>query len=436
MESMAKFGPELRRRRLAAGMTLDGLAARVHYSKAQLSKVETGRQRPTPELARLCDGALGAGGALAALVPAGGGPARPSRRLVMTAGAASAFTLGVPPAAAVPSVPSVLVPAAGSTATAAPEMAEAVGGRLVDGVRALLGQFRTFGQAAPASAVLPGLAAQTRSLPALAAASGPRTARDLYVLASRYAEFTGWMAQESGDDESALAWTDHAVRLAETAGDHDLAAYALVRRALITLYAGDAKATVELVRAAQDSRLPARIRGLAAQREAQGHALAGERVACLRALDRARTLLDRAAGAGSDGRPVIGPTHLGDPAAMTAGWCLLDLGLPEQAAAALDREVALLPGHAVRSRVRYGARRALAHAVAGEIEHACAIARPLLSEGEALASATIRVDLRRLSRVLARRRGNASVRALAPELAAALHDTAHPVPVREAVPRV
>ncbi|MFE4592656.1 helix-turn-helix domain-containing protein [Streptomyces laurentii] len=434
MEAWVRFGPELRRRRLEAGMTLDGLAARVHYSKAQLSKVETGRQRPTPELARLCDGAVGAGGELAALVPAGSRSARPSRRLVVTAGAASALALGAPAHAAAPGPGTA--PARNVAHTAALEAADAVGGQLLDGVQALFEQFRRLGQTAPAAAVLPGLAAQTRSLPALALGAGAGTARGLYVLASRYAEFTGWMAQESGDDTAALAWTDHAVGLAEAAGDRDLAAYALVRRALIAFYVGDARATVDLVQAAQKSRLPARIRGLAAQREAQGHALAGDRDACLRALDRARALLDRASGPGPDGRPVIGTTHVGDPAAMTAGWCLLDLGLPAEAAAALDREVARIPAHAVRTRVRYGARQALSHAVAGEIDHACALARPLLSESGALVSATIRTDLHRLSRVLGRHRGNAAVRALSPDLAAALHHTAHPVPVREAVPRV
>lgn len=72
------FGPELRRRRLAAGLTLDRLAALVHYSKSHLSKVETGQKSPTPELARWCDTALGAGGTLAALVPERAAPARRS----------------------------------------------------------------------------------------------------------------------------------------------------------------------------------------------------------------------------------------------------------------------------------------------------------------------------------------------------------------------
>ncbi|MFD5769749.1 helix-turn-helix domain-containing protein [Streptomyces sp. NPDC127049] len=424
MKGLSKFGPELRRRRLAAGMTLDGLAARVHYSKGQLSKVETGVQRPTTELARLCDAALGAEGALAALVPAAAAPTLLDRRRVMAAGAASALALGAPSAVASPGTKAV------------ERAAEGAGGPLVDGVRALFDQFRALGQTAPSAAVLPALEAQTRALPALAEGSGARSAKELYLLASRFAEYTGWMAQESGDEHAALTWTDHAVRLAAAGGDHHLEAYALVRRGLLTFYAGDARSTIAVVQGAQAGRLPARIRGLAAQREAQGHALNGDRDACLRALDRARALLERAATDGSAGAlPVIGTTHLSDPTAMTTGWCLLDLGLPRAAAEVLDREVGRIPTHATRTRVRYGVRRVLAHAVGGEVDHACALAVPLLRESEALASGTIRTDLRRLSRVLGRHPRNPSARALAPRLAAALQDTVPTAPAREAVPR-
>ena len=61
------FGAELRRRRQAAGVSLNQLAALVHYSKSHLSKVESGRQQPRPEFARVCDAALNAGGALVAV---------------------------------------------------------------------------------------------------------------------------------------------------------------------------------------------------------------------------------------------------------------------------------------------------------------------------------------------------------------------------------
>ncbi|WP_345524574.1 helix-turn-helix transcriptional regulator, partial [Streptomyces echinatus] len=62
------FGEELRKRRLEAGLSLTSLSGSVHYSKAQLSKVERGLKVPSRDLARLCDAALGAGGALLALL--------------------------------------------------------------------------------------------------------------------------------------------------------------------------------------------------------------------------------------------------------------------------------------------------------------------------------------------------------------------------------
>jgi tetratricopeptide (TPR) repeat protein len=63
------FGPELRRLRTAAGVSLAELAARVHYSKGYLSKVETGLAQPNHTLATLCDVELDTGGALFAVVP-------------------------------------------------------------------------------------------------------------------------------------------------------------------------------------------------------------------------------------------------------------------------------------------------------------------------------------------------------------------------------
>lgn len=62
------FGEELRKRRLAAGLSLTQLSQQVHYSKGQLSKVERGIMAPSPELVRLCDVALSANGELASLM--------------------------------------------------------------------------------------------------------------------------------------------------------------------------------------------------------------------------------------------------------------------------------------------------------------------------------------------------------------------------------
>ncbi|MEV7640972.1 helix-turn-helix transcriptional regulator [Streptomyces rubiginosohelvolus] len=77
------FGEELRKRRLDAGLSLTTLSGAVHYSKAQLSKVERGIKPPSRDLVRLCDAVLKAEGALVALA------ARPvaDTPLVQTSGA-------------------------------------------------------------------------------------------------------------------------------------------------------------------------------------------------------------------------------------------------------------------------------------------------------------------------------------------------------------
>ncbi|WP_196454065.1 helix-turn-helix transcriptional regulator [Planomonospora sp. ID82291] len=422
VQQSVRFGGELRRRRLAAGLTLTDLARLVHYSKAQLSKVERGVKTPSRELVRLCDATLGAGGRLAALArgrPPGEGPAEAetgdgevwlmqlspdgqnlfqsvSRRQVMAAGAISLAGAGGGPGLS----------------------SDAGDGRFLEISRSLFDQYRQLGQAVGPALLLPALITQTHTLRELSAQAGSRTRRAALRLGSRYAEYVGWLVQETGDERAALWWTRRAVELAAAGDDHDLAAYGLVRHALVTLYREEADQTIELARRAQSGKLPPRIRGLAAQRQAQGHALAGDYGACMRSLDRARTLLGLHVQ--DPDTPVIGTMNLPDPVAMITGWCLYDLGRPKEAAEAMDRQLALIPPRALRTRVRYGVRSALAHAAAGEIDHACRLTGRLLDAAVTVSSATIAADLRGLARILARHPRSPSVRDLAPELGTAL----------------
>ncbi|WP_035796772.1 helix-turn-helix domain-containing protein [Kitasatospora mediocidica] len=415
-----RFGRELRLRRLAAGVTLTGLAAAVHYSKGQLSKVERGIRAPSPELARLCDAELGAEGGLTALVPARSGQEEApetggtdeevwlmqlspdgqssfqsvGRRQVLAAGAASVVGLGLN--------------GAGASSGAAEATAQ------LEASRVLFDQYRLLGQTDGPEFLLPALIAQTNTLRALSTSGDCGTRQKMLRLGSRYAEYVGWLVQETGNDRSALWWTQRAVDLAAAGGDHDLAAYALVRRALVTFYRGDAAQTVGLAQQAQGGGLPPRIRGLAAQREAQGHAIAGDYDACMRSLDRARVLL--AGHVPDSDAPVIGTTNLSDPVAIITGWCLHDLGRPKQAAELMDAQLARVSPHATRTQLRYGVRSALAYAVSGEIDHACELTRRLLGSVGTVSSATVAADLRQLVRTLGRHPRNASVRALAPQL--------------------
>lgn len=417
------FGEELRRMRLAVGLTLSDLAQRVHYSKGQLSKVERGIKRPSRELVRLCDATLDARGALASLVseaPLGTEVTAEadddeevwlmrlsadgqnwfqhmSRRQAVAAGAASIAGMSI-------GVPAVSAGVEDTT--------------LLGSFRSLFDQYRQLGQAISPGLLLPVLIAQTHALQELSKSVGVRTRQELLRLGSRYAEYIGWLVQETGDERGALWWTRRAVDLADAGGDRDLAAYALVRQALVTLYREDAEETIELARHAQSTKVPPRIRGLAAQRQAQGHALAGNYDACMRSLEQARSLLAR--DTPSSGSPVIGTTNLADPAEMIRGWCLYDLGRPLAAAEVIEEQLAQVAEQAVRTRVRFGMRRALAYALAGEVDHACQLTHELLQGLVTVGSTTVGTDLRNLARTLSRHPKNALVRELAPELGTAL----------------
>jgi hypothetical protein len=138
----------------------------------------------------------------------------------------------------------------------------------------------------------------------------------------------------------------------------------------------------------------------------------------MRALDRASDFLSTAIADAE--QPIIGTRNLADPARMIKGWCLYDLGRPTDAARLIGRELTTVPETAARARVRYGARRALSYAAAGDIDYACLLAGDLLDDVIRIRSATIAKDLQALARTLGRYQRNPIVRELSPRLGAAL----------------
>jgi transcriptional regulator with XRE-family HTH domain len=380
------------------GLSLADLADRVHYSKGYLSKIENGRHPAGIDLLRRCDAVLGAEGKLVALAKRcttslpdedtdedrtelwvmgmagdGTGWAMPmSRRDAVLAGMSSWMGLRLAPRQT--RSPAALRPA-------------------VNGVRATFDQIRRLGQVAGPGLVLPMMITQTQAVRGMAATahdSGEHTT--LLQLAARCAEFTGWMAQEAGDDRVALGWTRTAVEIAEQAGDRELGAHALVRQALITLYQDDPAQTIELARRARaEPGASPRVRGFAALREAQGHALAGDYDGCQRALDDGRKLL---AGTEDADMP-LGPTSVPDISTVVAGWCLYDLGRTDDAADVLGTQFAGMPTASRRARARYGVRLARAYLGADRVGEACQLLDQLLDDVDVVDSATIRYDLRR-----------------------------------------
>ncbi len=425
MKIYSEFGPELRRLREAAGISLRQFAECIYYSKSYVSRVETGTRRPSPEFVRLCDAELAAGGALAALgrsvavsesgreEPAGveeevwhmtfepdgrTGFLPINRRGVLALGATAVLGL-------------TLAPVGGATDHLA----------VLTLHRAQYDHVRALGQVSGPTYVFPLAIQHTHTLRGLARGAPREAAGALRRLAAQYAVFAGWMAQEADDPKMAAWCTETAVELATAGGDTEMAHYALIRHANLAMYRHDATTTITLARRAQaDPSVSPRVRGLAAQREAQGYAMAGEHDECLRALDRSTELL-AVATADTAGGPTLGTSTVADPAAMATGWCLLELGRPREAGELLDREVARLPATASRARTRWGTIRALAHAGGGEVDHACELTHALLDDAAAVDSATIRQDLDRLGRLLTRWRTHPPVRELRPRLTAALH---------------
>lgn len=383
------FGARLLRLRLSRELSLSELSAATHVSKSHLSNLERGRKRASEGIAAACDAFLGANGALVALRSTA---VRPSAR-------------GFIP------MPNGASPEGASAADGAdPEEVHALGEASLLGVR----HAAQHGQPGPLALTL----ARRAQFIADAAASdrGPRAER-LWLLAARCAEFTGWLAEESGDTAVSRAWTLAAAEWAAAGGDADMGGYRWERLALTPLYQGRAADTVSLAnRALLEPGVSPRVRGLATRRLAQGLALAGDRAACERALDDAVVLLARGPSPFPRG-PSWGPNTIDDGSAVIRASCLVDLGAHRAAVRALGPDPDVWgPAAAPRTRVRFVVRGALAFAGASELDHACALAESVLPDVSRLDSITVRADLRRLIRILLRHRSHPRSRALLPEL--------------------
>ena len=203
--------------------------------------------------------------------------------------------------------------------------------RAVAGLRATFEQLRTLGMQTSPAVILESLVTQTHTVHALARGNPEPVRSRLLLLAARMAEYTGWLSQEAGNEQDALSWTRHASELGRAGGDREIASYAYVREAGLALYRQDPIATIDLARQAQRvGRAGSRTFGLAARREAQGHALAGDRDAFERAMDRAAGPLYSSIVDTTD-YPVLGSTAP-DPLALARGWSLADLGRAGEAA--------------------------------------------------------------------------------------------------------
>jgi len=220
--------------------------------------------------------------------------------------------------------------------------------------------------------------------------------RDMLRIAALYAEFFGWLREENGDLTSAGQWTARSLEQGQAADDRDIVAYAYVRMSQLAEVDGDADRVIGLARAAQrEQGMSARVRAMALQKEARGHARAGDDTACLSRLDQVAEIAD-----GLD--PVIGDEyeigycysryHVG----LQRAACLLTLNRPREAVRQyrVTRPTWGFVCHWEQG--VHAAKLAFALASCGELDEAAATGFEALDMAGAADSVLIRAELGRL----------------------------------------
>jgi transcriptional regulator with XRE-family HTH domain len=340
------------------GLSGKALARQVPCDAAYISRLASGKQRPSVKIAQRLDSILGAGGELAGL-------ARSEPRLP---------------------VPGVAVPGLAPD----PDLAERVGaatgafgradGAVIGWLEQCLDAHRRL-EDAVGGAPLRGVVAEQLGIVAGLAHStrGPDGVR-LVALAAQYAQFIAWMCVDCGDHSGASAWYDRAYGWAAEAGDANMAATSLSMRAHVAWSAGNPHACIRLGEAAcwHETHISPGVQGMAAQMAARGHAMAGRadrshaRLARVR-LDEAETLIRRASEHPSDEPPWMyfyGETWF----TLQRGMAELHLANWVDAVALLGTGLAQLADSYRRDRAWYAACLARALAESGDAEQAADVA--------------------------------------------------------------
>ncbi|MCX9192643.1 transcriptional regulator [Carbonactinospora thermoautotrophica] len=264
---MTTFGDEMRRLMAEQGVSLRGLAKRVHYDVGYLSKVANGRKPPSVELATALDAALGADGALTALAVA-------KERL--------------------PGTP--LDPDTEERLRKAVQQPRRVDTAVVDSLAVTLAAQRRLEDAIGSVPLVEPITTHLAVIEDLVRdARGPLRPRVLDV-AAQWAQFCGWLHTANGRLAPARAWFDRASEWALEAGDRNMVATALSFKGHVAWLAGHVGPVIGLSQAAQRDR-SVYVGQLTydALQEARGHALAGDRAAAERKIGEAGELAARTA---------------------------------------------------------------------------------------------------------------------------------------------
>jgi tetratricopeptide (TPR) repeat protein len=230
--------------------------------------------------------------------------------------------------------------------------------------------------------------------------------QELLKVQVQFADLLGWLHQDSGDFSTAQFWMDRALEWSHLAGDHDSVVFVLARKSQL---AGDMSDPIEAVGIAEAAlrlaRKRSRMGAIAASYAAHGHALRGDRPACDRLYDHATSLLEQAEPDESPWGMFFDVPYI----AMQHARSLAILGAYREAAERFHAAMDDLQQGYHRDRGVYLAREALAHAGAGEAEHAARLGVQALAIGAETNSDRIFKELATLGDALCYRESTTDV---------------------------
>ncbi|MEU4421273.1 hypothetical protein AB0F81_11655 [Actinoplanes sp. NPDC024001] len=255
-------------------------------------------------------------------------------------------------------------------------------------------------------ALLPTITAHANAIERLARQASGTVLDELLKVGAGYAEFAGWLFQDSGDASKAREWYLQALEWSEAGGDERMAAFVLTRRAVQAISTRSGAQAAKLARAAQRNFAPetARVRTLAAQTEALGYAVHGLAGDCDQALDQAERILAESGGVPLDGDPSDGRyCDMRLYLDITRAKCHLELRRATEAVSSFQTVLETLPRSYHRDRGQYLARLAQAYVLAESPDEACSQASEALPIAVATGSSRTIGELQTLHRDLLRR---------------------------------
>lgn len=406
-------GDALRRWREHRGLSLRQLGKLVSYSHVYIWEIEKGAKPPPPEFVADCDRRLEAGGQLIAIAARQRrveGDARrgtgadfvaewpesldamtalwrhdAGRRRFLQDAAYRASAFAIPARHWLDAAVDDAMPVAADQPVS------------VEAVRAATGMFRRLDNLYGGGQIRPALVRFLNAEVAPLLHDGPpeRLGRELVGAVAEAIQLAGWLAYDMCEHGLAQRYLVQALQLAARAQDRPLGAEILAAMSHQAIFLGDNHTAIDLAQAAHRTAARANVAALTAEAsvmQAHGYAQLGDEHTSMRALTDAEAGFDRADRAGD-------PQWLSyfDEAYLAAisGHCFRALGHHRQAERFARRSLDMSSGYQ-RGRLFNQLLLGRAHALAGQLDQACAAGHDALDLADQMSSARAVAHVERL----------------------------------------